>query len=77
MVAAEFPQQLRLGVEHGRQALRADHHRRDAPPPWLARLIDRLGCNARPRNDRDYPPSRVAGPIFHHRPDQARDGRSH
>src|SRR5450755_3891233 len=38
-VAAEFPQQLRLGVEHGRQALRADHHRRDAPPPWLARLI--------------------------------------
>jgi hypothetical protein len=35
-LVAEFPQQLRLGVEHGRQALRADHHRRDAPPPWAS-----------------------------------------
>jgi hypothetical protein len=38
---------------------------------------DGLGRDALLRDDRNDPTRRAAGPIFHHRPDQSRDGRSH
>jgi hypothetical protein len=38
---------------------------------------DGLDSDALLRDDRDDPTRRAAGPIFHHRPDQSHDGRSH